>query len=155
MKEKLSLKKKAIKKLVKNKYTYKEIGEMFGVSRQRIHQIFKNYCPNNYTTPKGKNIIRSREIALNTKTRNVWYKGRKIKLTKGSQQYKFLKVWIETHGRASYETLISKISRDSLFPKTSFSTKKEKQKIWLVARELRKKGIDIKFNSSRCCQGVE
>ena len=39
MKENIPL----IKKMVKERLTYEEIGKVFGISKQRVHQVFKNY----------------------------------------------------------------------------------------------------------------
>ena len=45
MKQKITI----IKKLRARRYTYKEIGEKLGISKQRVHQLYKDYIFCNYS----------------------------------------------------------------------------------------------------------
>ena len=61
MKENLLL----IKKFREQRYTYREIGEILGVSKQRIHQIYKNYkTPCSGRTSYGRNFLKKLRTLL-------------------------------------------------------------------------------------------
>lgn len=44
-------KRKRVYELKQNRYTFKEIGQLFGVTKQRIHQMYKIYIEKDIHTP--------------------------------------------------------------------------------------------------------
>jgi len=46
-----------IKKLRQERYSYREIGEKLGISKQRVHQVFRNYNTSPYKNDKFKEIV--------------------------------------------------------------------------------------------------
>jgi hypothetical protein len=71
-----------VKKLIADRYTYKQIGEMFGISPQRVWQLAHHH----YFDPAGKNKKKPELGADDPLERamadDIWFRKNEKKLTK-------------------------------------------------------------------------